>query len=418
MPNGANGYTVIPGTGQVNGTFTIPSVPVGNNLIRAGDNFFETNSRQVVFNSFQLGRANAATATVNPTTTSVAVNSLQPWVAGQDQIVWVSPNLGNTFYNFPLAAAPTTGATTANANANFSGAKLVNQAQGDDTWLLQYRFTTDGGMSVGTTVAATQLAGFTQLNGQTTALSATMQAPPNVPSITQSFSWNLNAFAALQTSLPPGTGPRGFLGLSPFPSTTPNTTNVVDSWFAQVSASLPPPSSFTLVTPFPSGWSIVGRTFFTIDTPRQVAGTTGPLALTSGFGHFDTMAALTSSPITPRLGPVTGITLNGTPFTTDRTSVGTVTLGWTAPTLGTVTTYYVTLNRLTTASGAATTAAETLQFSTGNTSLVIPSAILIPGQPYVVQIEAENVGFNARVEFGTRSLPVAFSIVTTPMFRP
>lgn len=304
-------------------------------------------------------------------------------------------------------------------SGNFNGVKLVNQTLGDDTWVLQYRFAADGGFSTGSTVSAVQLAPFTQLNGQTTALTGAMLQPPNLPSVTQSFSWSLNSFSALQTGLPPGTNPRGFLGFSPFPSTTPNTTNVVDSWFVQVPASQAPPSSFTLVTPFPSGWSIVGRTFFLVDTPRQVAGTTGPLALVSGFGHFDTMAALTSSPITPRLGPVSGVTLNGTPFTADRTGVGTtVALTWTAPTLGTVTTYYVTLTRLTTATNAATTAAETFEFSTANTSLVIPAAILIAGQPYLVQIEANNTGFNARVEYGTRAVPQAFSTIVTPMFRP
>ncbi|MDP3234511.1 MAG: hypothetical protein Q8N26_17155, partial [Myxococcales bacterium] len=418
VPNGV-AYTVVPGTGQVNGTFTIPGVPAGNVLIRVGETFLETSARQVVFNNFLLGRPSPATATVDPTDTTVNVTGLLPWIAGQDQVVWVSPNVGNIFYNFPLNAAPLTNATTATLSANFNGQKLVNQAQGDDTWLLQYRFTTDGGVSTGTTVGATQLAPFTQLNGQTTTLTASMLLPPSVPSITQALSWNLNAFSVLQTSLPPGVNPRGFLAFSPFPSTTPNSTSVVDSWFVEVPASQLPPTSFTLVTPFPSGWSIVGRTFFTIDAPRQIAGTTGPLNLFSAIGHYDTLPTLTASPITPRLGAVSNLTLNGTPFTADRTSVGnTVALGWTAPTLGATTTYYVTLYRLTTASGAPTTAAQTLQFSTGNTSLVIPSSLLIAGQPYAAQVQAVNAGFNPRVEYGTRAVPQAVSVIATPIFRP
>ncbi len=418
MPNGT-GYTVLPGTGQVNGTFTIPAVPAGNALIRVGNSFLETSARQVAFSNSVLGRPTPATATVNPTTTNVSVTGLAPWVAGQDQIVWVSPNVGNVFYNFPLAPAPLANATTANLSANFNTIKLVNQAQGDDTWLLQFRFAADGGYFSGTTVGAAQLAPFTQLNGQTTTLSASMLLPPAVPSLTQTFNWNLNSFSVLQTSLPPGLNPKGFLGFSPFPSTTPNTTSVVDSWFVQVPAAQSPPSSFTLVTPFPSGWSIVGRTFFTVDTPRQVAGTSGPFALVSGFGHYDALGTLTSSPITPRLGAVSNVTLNGTAFTVDRPSVGTaLTVGWTAPTLGTVSTYYVVVYRLTTASGAATTAAETFGLSTGNTSLVIPPTILIPGQPYVLQVQALNAGFNARTEYGTSAVPQAFSLVTTPVFRP
>ncbi len=418
MPNGS-GYTTITGTGQVNGTFTIPSVPAGTVLIRADNLYFETATRQANFVNFSLGRPNAVTATVNPTTTIVAVTGLQPWVAGQDQLIWVSPNVGNRFGNFPVSPAPTAGATTATAGANFNGAKLVSQAEGDDTWLLQYRIVADGGFLGGTTVAAAQLAPFTQLNGQSTNLNAAMLAPPNVPSVTQSFVWNLNAFAALQTSLPPGTNPRGLLALSPVPSVTPNTSTVVDSWAVQLPASQLPPSSFTLVTPFPSGWSIVGRAFFTIDTPRQVAGTTGPLAMTSGFGHYDTMAALTSSPITPRLGPVTNLTLNGTPFTTERSSVGTtVTLGWTAPSTGTVTTYYVSVSRLTTASTAATTKAETFELSTANTSIVLPADRLIANQPYVIEVSAYSANFNARVDYSTRSTPLALSFVNSPIFRP
>lgn len=418
MPSGV-AYTVIPGTGQVNGTFTIPGVPAGNALIRVGVSFLETSARQVIFNSYVLGRPSPATATVNPTTTTVSVTGLQPWQAGQNQIVWVSPNVGNTFYNFPLNPTPLANATTATLGGNFNGAKLVNQAQGDDTWLLQYRFTTDGGSSTGAAIGATQLAPFTQLNGQTTALTATMLLPPNVPSLTQALSWNLNAFSVLQTSLPPGLNPKGFLAFSPFPSTTPNSTGVVDFWFVQVPAADLPPTSLTLVTPFPSGWSIVGRTFFSVDAPRQVAGTTGPLNLASGFGHYDTLAALTASPITPRIGPITNLTLNGTPFIADRTSVGsTVALGWTAPTLGAATTYYVTLYRLSTASGAPTTAAETLEFSTGNTSLVIPSSLLIAGQPYAAQVQATNAGYNPRVEYGTRAVPQSVSTIATPIFRP
>jgi len=417
VPNGG-GYTVIPGTGQVNGTFTIPGVPAGNALIRVGDSFLETSARQVSFTDLVVGRPSAATATVNPTTTTINVTGLQPWVAGQDEIVWVSPNVGNTFYNFPLMA-PLANATTATLSANFNTVKLVNQAQGDDTWLLQYRVAADAGFQTGATVGATQLAPFTQLNGQTTTLNATMLLPPNVPSITQALTWNLNAFSVLQATLPPGVNPKGFLAFSPFPSTTPNTTAIVDSWFARVPAAQLPPSSFTLVTPFPSGWSIVGRTFFSVDAPRQVAGTTGPLNLSSAIGHYDTLTALTSSPITPRLGTVSNVTLNGTAFSADRTSVGNaVTIGWTAPTLGTVTTYYVLLYRLSTASGAATTAAESFEFSTSNTSLIIPSSLPIAGQPYVVQVQATNAGFNARAEYGSRSVPQSISVITTPIFRP
>lgn len=412
-------YTVIPGTGQVNGTFTIPNVPVGTVLIRMGRVFLETTSRTVAFPAFEVGRPAAATATVD-TPINVALAGLQPWAAGQDQLVWFSPNLGNTFYNFPLVSPPPTGAVTTTMAANFpNGLELVNQAQGDTTWALQLRVSVDAGVVGGQVIAASQLPPFTQVNGQPTSLSATMVTPPALPTVTQSLNWNLNAFSALQAQLPPGLNPRGGLIVFPFPATPPREVNTVQMWFAELSPALSPPTSLTVATPFPSTWSNFGRVYFVVDTSRQVAGTTGPVALSSGLGHTDVLTTLTSSPITPRLGPPGGLTLNGTPFISDRPAAGTtLTFGWTPPTLGTVTTYYVDLYRLTTAPGAATSIAERFTFSTASTTLTIPSGLVIAGQPYVVEVSAMNASFNARAEFGTVSVPRAFSFIVSPVVVP
>ncbi|MBL8922127.1 MAG: hypothetical protein JNJ54_24975 [Myxococcaceae bacterium] len=419
VPNGSS-YTVLTGTGQVNGTFRVPNVPMGPYLMRVGASFLQTTARQTTFYSYNVGRAGAAVANVNPTTMNLNLTGALPWINGQDQIVWVSPNLGNTFYNFQSFSStmPTVGATSINLSVNMNGVELASQAAGDDTWALQFRGVADGGYFQGGVVAGGQLPPFTQQNGQTTTVSATLLSPPTLPSLTQSFNWNLNAFSALQLSLPAGTNPRGTFVLSPFPATTGNTLGVVDLWFAQIPAANLPPSSFTLVTPFPSGWAITGRVFFVVDTPRTVAGTSGPAALISGFGHFDSMATLTSSPITPRLGPVTNVTLNGTPFTSDRTSVGTMTLNWTPPSLGTPNTYFIGVNRLTGVAGMPTAIAESFTVSVAGPPFVVPSQLLVAGQPYVFEINAVTAGFNSRVEYSSRVVPYASSFIVTPIARP
>ncbi|MBE2248170.1 MAG: fibronectin type III domain-containing protein [Myxococcus sp.] len=417
IPNGTS-YTTLNGTGQANGTFIIPNVPQGTFLLRLGTTLLETSNRTFTFENAQLGRPNATTATVNPTTMVVNVSSHVAWAQGQDEFIWVSPNVGATFYDYETYAStpPTAGATSSSLSVNFNGTLLVDQSAGDQVWLLQNRFTTDGGVGVGGTIAAAALPPFSQLNGQTTSVSTALQTPPALPGLTQSLNWNLNAFAALQPSLPPGTNPRGTIVFSAFPSTTPSTLTLVNSWFSLVTAGLPPPTTFTLLTPFPSGWAITGRTFFAVDTPRTVPGTSGPVALASGLGHYDTLAALTGAPITPRLGPVTNITLNGTALTTDRTGAGTtLQLAWTAPGLGTPTTYYVIVSRLNGAPGAATSVAERFTISVAGTSLTIPPSILIPGQPYVFEVQAVSSPFNARAEFFTAAVPTAISYVVTPI---
>jgi hypothetical protein len=418
VPAGDGGYTILPGAGQVNGTFAIPNVPAGNVFVRIDNIFLETSARQLTFTAGAVGRTNAAKATVNPTTTTVAVSGLSPWATATDRLDWISPNVGNAFFGFPLSPTPTAGASTATMSANLVNQTLVNQSFGDDTWVLQRRIVRDGGFSQATIVAGGQIPAFTQQNGQTSTLAVTLQQPPTLPTLTQSISWNLNAFTAFQPSFPGATNPGGFLAFSVTPNTAPNNTAFVDLWAVEVPAALQPPGSFTIASPLPSGWAVTGRVFFVIDTPRQVAGTSAPLAKVGFVGFYDSMSAFTAGTITPRIGPVTNLTLNGTPFTANRTGVGTVTLSWTAPTLGAASTYYVQVERLSTTAGMPTTVAETLEFSTANTSLTIPSNLLIAGQPYVLSVDAISGGaFDPRTEYSTRN-PYAVSLVPSPIVTP
>lgn len=416
---GGGNYSVLPGTGTSSGTFSIPNVPVGTVLVRVDSSFLETTARAVTFTTHEQGRPNATVATTEPTPLTVAVSNMQPWFDGADQLVWLTPNLGQTFFNMPLSFPPPNAATSTEIGANFNGLKLTSQPQGDETWLLQTRFATDGGWAAQTTVSARQIPPFTHQDGQSASLSAVMQFAPTLPVATPMFGWNLNAFTALQSSLPSGSSPRGFLAFSPCPSPTPNTLSVFDLWSTQVLSGQPPPTGASFVQPFPPPWNIVGRAFFLVDTLRQATGTTGPANFISGFGHYDTLNVFTTSFIAPRLGPARNLMLNGTAFTMNRPGASTApTFSWTAPMLGTPTTYFVTLTRLSSTAGQPTTTLESFIFSTAATTFQVPAGLLLSGQPYVAEVEALEASFNARTEFATRQVPSAVSVIVSPILIP
>jgi len=238
--------------------------------------------------------------------------------------------------------------------------------------------------------------------------------------VTQSINWQLNAFLALQNQFPPGRPPTAQLFIFATPESTPRFVGPEPILrYLDVASAFVPPTALTYIQPFPSTWSTIGAAQFRLDTPRQAAGTSGPAVFGQGIYHIDSLASL-AGPVVPRLGPVTDLTLNGTPFTTERSGVGTqIVLSWQPPALGTVTNTYVRLIRLSTSPLGPTAVLDSLDFSTSRTTLPVPSQLLQANQPYVVQVLAVNGAFPARSEYSFfGAFPVAASFILSPIFTP
>lgn len=76
VPSSA-GYTILPGTGAADGTFTVPKVPGGTYVLQFYNNYFQTSRSQIDLSFDILGRPNAQIA--SSMTRQLQVNGMAPW---------------------------------------------------------------------------------------------------------------------------------------------------------------------------------------------------------------------------------------------------------------------------------------------------------------------------------------------------
>lgn len=402
LPDG--GFSVS-SSGSFRGTFTIPAVPNGPYILldqfRFGSNasstpnawvFYEETSRQlpIVRESFGRSWVNQG-GVINPTTLTVTVNGLTPWVSTDKLSLWV-PNLGLDLFDYAsfaqFGSAPTVGATSTTHAINYSllnDTALINASQGDLAYAVQTRVTTAGAVVTETIVASSVFSPFTLSSGQPASISATLSSPP---SFTQPLSWDLNAFSAVQAQLPAGTNPSGTLRVFTYP--VANVAKGFEVLKLTVPAGTTPPTSVTIASPLATSWAHWGSVSFTVAGTRLAPGATTGQFNVGGLFRRAPLSALTGSPITPLLGPVRSPTINGLDLNQPQTGVGlTPVIAWLPPSLGTATRYTLSVYSLETI-GTDTRVRSSRDYITRATSVRVPQGVLTPGNPYLVQVSSIN----------------------------
>jgi hypothetical protein len=144
VSDGAGGFTTFPGTGNSDGTFSIPDVPRGTYTLKVGTDFTVSTSDNVDLGSVELGRPNATrTAVIDATTTgfSLNVDSMSGWADG-NLLSAYAPDVNAWWFVFHdgLAGPPTLGQTSLAADVTYemAGGAAFDLIQGEPFALLQY----------------------------------------------------------------------------------------------------------------------------------------------------------------------------------------------------------------------------------------------------------------------------------------
>jgi hypothetical protein len=383
-------WTSYPGSGQANGSFTIPQVPAGGYVLQVDSDFFEAGSARqfpLVLESF--GRPNATPAMVDPTGLTVSTTMLSPWTGTDDLNLWI-PNQGALVpgYQAVFLPAPVPNATGHTATINWTlysalfGVGLVNSAQGDLVSVLQTREVVTGGLSVSSVVAAGALPAFTQNDGQARSVASVLATPP---SLARTLSWSTSSFSS---QLPSGATPTHRLQVVTYPvggiaEGYPVTT-------ITLTGTASPPSNVTISHPFVNVWAHWAQASYSVTGTRLIPGTTSGTFIVAGASRREPLATFFPS-VSANLGPVRNPTVNGQALTVARTGVGLEPfIAWTAPASGTPNRYEVAIAKLGPNPQNATEAIieSSVTYYTTATGFRVPPGAMSLGTRHVFQISA------------------------------
>jgi hypothetical protein len=441
----------IQGSGNSDGTFTIPNVPGGYYWLQPTGpaRLYWTSSSTFDFGADYY--APIKSVLNSPASSSVVVNfsGLDPWQAG-DEAVFLWPPLPRF-----LVATASIGATTMTTGALIS--TNVDLSQPNAAFFLQYEPETFGTLSVLKLGSEQTLPSLALSNGTSNTVSGALAHSPQI-----TFDLNIKgaAWRPLFDNVGPGSptlegadleitaqafvpganglsnaglgipllvdqrqtlpGAPGSLQLFPDPTIpvcesalpiTPGSPSFLPGEPAIITDQDFGPVQYG--DPFPAAWPRVFTFCQTASVPVPLPGSSTPIS----FQLVDTQSsALPTSPISPLLGQAQIPTINGKSLFVAATIGGTgVTLGWTAPSGTPPTGYKITEFAADATLHNVQTYVPRAYFYTAKTSAVLPP--LQAGQTYVFLITAV---LDSAANFETRpnrsALPTAaVSVVSAPI---
>jgi hypothetical protein len=405
VPDGAGGYTRIPGTGAADGTFSIPGVPGGTYWFQYGTSgFYATAASTLDLTRDILGRPDTTPITRDPTDLVLNLTNLAPW-QDLDILQYYDPNTRNYSYlnqDFPVTSgAPLAGdvslsATTFDLGAPYGGALMLEDTtKGDQPSLTQMGTQTfANGATYQAITRFFQPSPLVQADGgATTGLTGAFAA---VPQSSLPLSLKGSLFAALTAAIHPqaqpsystfylSANPAGNLG---WIGSTPDLVNM------DTSANQTTDQDFGLLAygnPYPASWPLFWGQYYVMRVPYTLPGMTGTR---NQYGRLTVTSSVMSSAasIQPVLSPVSQVTVGGKPVSTaSAAGVGIApTISWLKPNLGTPGYYQLTLYRLYNPNTGATAPAVQIlgYYTTTGTSMTLPAGALTAGETYFVKISA------------------------------
>jgi hypothetical protein len=401
MPQADGTVTTLPGTGNSDGTFTIPNVPAGSYWLQmsfsgkaswSGPNqFYWTSSSTIDCGGDGLGRPN--TTSVSAIYLNWNLTNLTSWSnENYDKVDAYAPN-ANSWFN-PDAVTQTDGATTFVDPDQQIQMTQVDPTQGDIAYIDQdgYTFTENATVwSVMSTAAIPST--FSIVNpgdiGNITAAmvpnssSITMDMNVDFPSYTQALS-NANPSLSVQNY-------DGWVQLQPFVTdrSTPNWNTV---WLGEVwnnNNTVPTTptdlGTLNLGTQYPSTWPLTSSFEESGTDTLQLSGSANPTTIEVEIGHTGPNTPTASQPDEPVMSAVQNPTINGGSFSNPPAiSSGPINLAWSAPNALAPYGYWVALYTIDAPSGSI---ANEVDFYTAQPALTIPSQSL-PTGTYLFQVEA------------------------------
>ena len=446
QPDGT--FTPISGTGNADGTFSIPNVPGGYYWMQIGPYSYWTSSSTFDDGRDTVGRAIGTIQTPVITTFDFNIAGLGAVVPG-DQFAFLTDWPDNfPVINIGFAIPSPTGATTMTTSYRTPQSNL-DYSTADMGFLLQYEPVAAGtvtGVALGPELTVSNLS---LASGATNNVNATLNASPHA-----SFDLNVKGsqWAAMYQNAGPGTvtpvdtyislaaqpfAPAGVLGeqlnLPLFlPPLTANGFGFTVGWATAgtcgdsgavnpqtIITSYPPMltdqdfGSLAYGDPFDASWA---RVFSlcqkaSVQVPVPGGGTPATFLFQDGVN-----TAVPTSPVVPLALPVQNPTINGASFfMAGNVSPAGITLGWSAPDGTAPFAYRVVPLMWTTLPNGSQTYQGVGAFYTGKTSITLPA--LQSGQTYVFVISTE-VDARANVETSPHrsGLPTAVATVISAPF--
>lgn len=435
VPDGAGGFTRIPGTGAADGTFSIPGVPGGTYWFQYGTSgFYATAASSLDLTQDRMGRPDATPITVDPTDLVMNLTNLAPW-QDLDNLQWCDPNTGNyNYFNYypgftsggPLVGDLSLSGTTFNQGSPYiSPLMLEDTTKGDQPTLTQMGTQTlANGATYQAVTRVFQPSPLVQADGASAGLMGAFTTVPlsnNLP-----LSLKGSRFAALAAAMHPQAQPfysgfyldpnpagnLGMIGSSPdLVSMDTSTNQTTDQDFGLLAYG----------NPFPASWSLLWQQYYVMRVPYTLPGMTGT-RYQSGQLIVTSSVMSAAASIQPVLSPVSQATVGGKPVSTaSATGVGLApTFSWQKPNLGTPAYYQVTLYRLYDPNnGVATPATQVLgYYTTAGTSLTLPAGVLTAGETYFAKISAFTGSHQELSPFKNTSSDWALADCLTFTFQP
>jgi hypothetical protein len=421
-----------PGTGNADGTYSIPNVPGCGVWIQVGTTYTWAGNNDVDTSYNFPGRRNGVIA--GPMTTyEVDVQNLVGWTQ-EDWLEIFTPQLGNSASSFlgidpSVVGAIDSGSTSYHWSIDLNGGALADALQHDVLYVAQLPTQTlPNGTLVRTVDRAARLADFSPKNGVMNPLVVNLEPVP--PSRQVHLDYRLSSFLQFSADF----NPAGKLGtdINPMPGSPPATTGMVDIWThpgrPRVGATAElalvehpgstediPPLDVSFGTPYGADWGIDLATSTLWTVPLKDRHQKDFFA----FEGINTMVPLDkqgSEPLTARIGPPRNIRINGqSAWTAQDGQTLTPRFEWDPPALGTPTKYEVVVWQLGLKPNPRGSVAANLEIPTlpganepAIRSFVLPTGILTAGNDYYFTIAAMDTA-NERMDDGT---------VVTSEYRP
>jgi hypothetical protein len=398
---GADGqFTLYPGQGFANGTFSVPGVPAGATYtLRVGDElpWFTGTERRLDLSEYRLGRVDQRTPEVS-TPLVFDVEGLHPWQTG-DLLQLVSANAGMVvidMHDWLSPGAPVDGDTRL-SSATFELAwssenRLVDAARGDTAVLTHLSRPTAAPYRALTQVFTP--GPFTTVEGQGTSLSGQFTDVPQTESLTYTF--HDADFARVRADMHPRAEPTP--GRSPTLVVSAMPTGYARGFFSSIPDLLDaelqegtPAEPLRYGNPFPAAWGPVASVSYPLSVNYALDGAR-PTRQSGSATHTDLLHKVVGQPIVPLLTPVTDLRIDGTPAADDRVLASlTPGVSWSAPAVGRPSGYEVWVRELSVV-GTRTVAGLPVRLRTAATQVTLPPGVLASGRAYYVTVRALRQG--------------------------
>lgn len=373
------------------GDFVIKRVPEGPYYLKIGQAwFFALTARSGIdLGTLRRGRPDGVIVQAKPTNLTLNLTGLTPWQSGDDlELFSLGANAWGSNDAMGGTPPPMNGDTTISSFtldlSHLGSPGRIEGVKGDKVLLTHLTLRAAGDLPYQALGQALWLPPLTVVDGQPVLSGGAFQ---DVPQTQVTVDWRRSAFAALAASAGPGATvvlqemdawvEPGGDRLSA--EAEPALLRIRSAAIADVALDL------GYGNPFPAGYRVMGRT--SVLYKLAEAASSAPTDLYGSISITGPIDELWKGAVTPQLSPPRGVTIGGSPATSDLTGVGeTPVIAWQPPAIGAPTDYWVQISAF-----EATGSRWVASLYTAEPRVTVPAGVLEKGTSYAVSVSASTL---------------------------